>query len=165
VVKTEKKYEQQMFLYDLDDEFLLNVFSYLDTAEVLHVAQICKYAFKRVVILFGIESTVLLPEWGIRPDRRSLEEQQKNATTSVGNLQAPPTPDRLSIKADAATGTPDRKGASAGAIAQGPGGAVAMAPSAAAAAPAPSSLPAPADPPGLTKEIIDVLIKKLTRKL
>mmetsp|Transcript_76171 Transcript_76171/g.149438 ORF Transcript_76171/g.149438 Transcript_76171/m.149438 type:complete len:534 (+) Transcript_76171:61-1662(+) len=146
----EEKREQQMFLYDLDDEFLLNVFSYLDTVEVLSVASMCKYSFKRVVALFAIDSAVLQPEWGIRPDQKALLASQKEQSvhsdtpTAAGtapdnNNNVPSTPDRSVMKVSTTVpATPESKVVSA----------VSTAPA--------------QEGPGLTKEIIDVLIKKLT---
>lgn len=46
----------KLSLIDLEDIVLLNIFSFLDTYDVISAAQICKSLYTRVDILFGIES-------------------------------------------------------------------------------------------------------------
>ena len=153
--KKKEKQEQQMFLYDLDDEFLLNVFSYLDTVEVLHVAEVCKYAFKRVVVLFQMDSSIAVPEWGIRPDRRALQNKVSEQSTGTPERSVPKLASSGSLNSD----TPDRKPAGT-TVSSFPF----QVPAFTSTAPVTAPAPPPAEGPGLTKEIIDVLIKKLTRK-
>ncbi|KAJ1417779.1 hypothetical protein B484DRAFT_146668 [Ochromonadaceae sp. CCMP2298] len=124
--------EQLFFLYDLEDESLMHIFSYLDTVEVLHIAQVCKFVLVRVDRLFGIESSVIQPEWETRPtaaDRQLLLQAQAQAQAQA------------EIQAQAAIQAQKQIQGQA----QGQGG----------------GQVGPADPI-LSKEIIDVLIKKLT---
>lgn len=148
--------EQQMFLYDLDDEFLLHIFSYFDEgSEVLNVAHSCRHFFSRVNALFDIPNPLVQPEWSLRPRRYALPAPAQPATNAT-----PSTPERAS-KAPSSAPTPDR--ANALAASKGPPSAVPAVPPAPAGNAVPPAAPAPQDPV-LTKEIIDVLIKKLTRK-
>lgn len=48
----------KMTFLDLDDEKLLQVFTFLDTGDVIATAQTCKSLYTRVDALFGIESSV-----------------------------------------------------------------------------------------------------------
>lgn len=56
-------------LYDLSDEAQLLVFSFLETNEVLAIAQVCRKAYKRIDSLFGMESSIITPEWDLPPPR------------------------------------------------------------------------------------------------
>lgn len=143
--------EQQIFLYDMDDETLMNVFSYLVTEEVIHSAQVCKYMLKKVYILFSIESTMVLPEWGDRPDRKALLEKAARASTAPA-LSAAPDRSAVSTATNSVPNTPSRNSVnntSNGNISAALGG-------------PPAGSEATSHEPALTKEIIGVLIKKLT---
>jgi hypothetical protein len=180
------KPEQEMFVYDLDDEFLMSVFAFMDTPDILNVASTCKYLSIRVVNMFAMESAVARPEWAVRPDRQALLAQAASQTTdtissvTAGTAAVPATPDRGAVTSSKTNSTPERKSAlgavassitatlaalplTASASAKGdtaaPGTAQGTAPAPMPAAP--SLTPAPVET-GLTKEIIDVLIKKLT---
>jgi hypothetical protein len=180
------KAEQEMFVYDLDDEFLMSVFAFMDTPDILNVASSCKYLSIRVVNMFAMESAVARPEWAVRPDRQALLAQAVSNTTdavltvTAGTAVVPATPDRGAINSSKTNSTPERKSA-LGAVASSITATLAALPltsSASAkgdtAAPGTAQGPAPAPMPaapsltpapvetGLTKEIIDVLIKKLT---
>lgn len=150
--------EQQMFLYDLDDEFLLNVYSYLETVDIIHCAQVNKYLLKKIYIQFEIESTLVQAEWGVRPDRKVLLEQQQQAAASVAS-----TPMDASGKGHSRSGTNSPLRNATPVPESGKVGGVLPV---ASAVGAPAMVAQPAVPEvALTKEIIDVLIKKLTRKL
>jgi hypothetical protein len=181
------KPEQQMFVYDLDDEFLMSVFAFMDTPDILNVASTCKYLSIRVVNMFAMDSAVARPEWAVRPDRQALLAQAASQSTdpisTAGTAVVPATPDRSAINSSKTNSTPERKSAlgavassitatlaalplTSSASAKGdtaaPGTAQGTAPAPMPAAP--SLTPAPVET-GLTKEIIDVLIKKLTGTL
>jgi hypothetical protein len=183
------KPEQQMFVYDLDDEFLMSVFAFMDTPDILNVASTCKYLSIRVVNMFAMDSAVARPEWAVRPDRQALLAQAATqstdaiSTVTAGTAVVPATPDRSAINSSKTNSTPERKSAlgavassitatlaalplTSSASAKGdtaaPGTAQGTAPAPMPAAP--SLTPAPVET-GLTKEIIDVLIKKLTGKI
>jgi hypothetical protein len=179
------KPEQEMFVYDLDDEFLMSVFAFMDTPDILNVASTCKYLSIRVVNMFAMDSAVARPEWAVRPDRQALLAQAASQTTdTISSVTAgtavPATPDRGAVTSSKTNSTPERKSAlgavassitatlaalpltssaSAKGDAAAPGTAQGTAPAPMPAAP--SLTPAPVET-GLTKEIIDVLIKKLT---
>jgi hypothetical protein len=186
VLQPAPKPEQEMFVYDLDDEFLMSVFAFMDTPDILNVASTCKYLSIRVVNMFAMDSAVARPEWAVRPDRQALLAQAASQTTdavstvTAGTAAVPATPDRGAINSGKTNSTPERKSAlgavassitatlaalplTASASAKGdtaaPGTAQGTAPAPMPAAP--SLTPAPVET-GLTKEIIDVLIKKLT---
>lgn len=149
--------EQEMFLYDLDDEFLLHIFSYFDEgSEVLNVAHSCRHFFSRVNALFEIPNPLVQPEWSLRPRRHALP------ATSVATTAAPSTPERGTKTASSAL-TPDKARALDTAQAGNKGVPVPAPAPGVAISVAPPAAPVPQDPV-LTKEIIDVLIKKLTRK-
>jgi hypothetical protein len=57
----------------LDNETILNTFSYLNTIEVLNFAQSCRMMFKRVNQLFGMESLLKMESW---------ESDYQNSTSS-----------------------------------------------------------------------------------
>lgn len=157
--------EQQMFLYDLDDEFLLHVYSYLETVDIIHCAQVNRFLLKKIYIQFDIESTLVQAEWGVRPDRKALLEQQQAVANAAPPPPAPAAEPAVKGPASSsgastplrnATPVPDNgklpivsaEGAQGSSIASSS-----------------SMVPQPAvAEPALTKEIIDVLIKKLTRK-
>jgi len=148
--------EQQMFLYDLDDEFLLNVYSYLETVDIIHCAQVNRYLLKKIYIQFEIESTLVQAEWGVRPDRKALLEQQQRLQQATATVASTPVDVSGKGPTPSGSGSPLRNATPAPAPENGKaGGAVS----------APAMLAQPVVPEvALTKEIIDVLIKKLTRK-
>lgn len=61
------------FLSELEDDLLLQLFSFLNTKEVLHAAEVSRYVFKRVDKLFGIDSSLVVDSWGIKPIESSDE--------------------------------------------------------------------------------------------
>ena len=73
------------FLAELDDEILLQVFSFLSTIEVLHSAEVNRYVFKRVVTLFGIDSQVIKEDWGIKnhANKINISETNRNIVTNT----------------------------------------------------------------------------------
>lgn len=76
------------FLAELDDEILLQVFSFLSTIEVLHSAEVNRYVFKRVVTLFGIDSQVIKEDWGIKNNANKINISETNRNI-VTNTSAP----------------------------------------------------------------------------
>ena len=153
-VEVSKK-EQQMFLYDLDDEFLMNVFSYLETVEVIHCAQMNKYMLKKVYILFEIESTMVQPEWSIRPDQKVLQleaaQQQPQSThMTQGSTNAS---GQASVSKPSVSAPASNNNTAASSSVPSPSSAVAT----------PSFAVAP-EPIQMSKEVVDALTKKLTRK-
>lgn len=68
---TEKTIPRLVQVSDLDDNILLNIFSYLQTIEVLQFAQVSRYIYFRVDKIFGIESGIVKPEWGVKPIQSS----------------------------------------------------------------------------------------------
>lgn len=64
-LKTRKKRKAHFNLFlRLSDSQLLEVYSFLQTMEVVNAAQVCRAVFARVDSLFGMESgTVKRPEW------------------------------------------------------------------------------------------------------
>uniref|UniRef100_A0A7S3LZC2 F-box domain-containing protein n=1 Tax=Spumella elongata TaxID=89044 RepID=A0A7S3LZC2_9STRA len=150
-VETLKK-EQQMFLYDLDDEFLMNVFSYLETVEVLHCAQMNKYMVKKVYILFEIESTMVQPEWSIRPDQKALQleaaQQQPQTQMTQGSTNAS---GQASVNKPSGSAPASNNNTAASSSVASPSSAVAT----------PSFAVAP-EPIQMSKEVVDALTKKLT---
>jgi len=159
VVEMPKK-EQQMFLYDLDDEFLMNVFSYLDTVEVIHCAQMNKYMLKKVYILFEIESTMVQPEWSIRPDQKTLLQE---AAQQQKQLQQQPQNAPLTPQGSNNTSAQTQVTKPGGSIPVTNNNAVASSTVAPPAATTPSFAVAP-EPIQMSKEVVDALTKKLTRK-
>jgi len=75
------------FLIHLDDPLLLAVFSFLETKDVIWAAQTCRYVFKRVDTLFGIESQIVRPEWGQEPIYPTVPSTAQ-APTSSGSQSA-----------------------------------------------------------------------------
>eukprot|EP01038_Epipyxis_sp_PR26KG_P012277 gene12277-16465_t len=74
------------FLFDLEEPLLLQIFSFLNTGEVLAAAQVCRYVYKRVDAIFGIDSTIVKPEWGIRPGSISTEKLLSNNEDNNSNI-------------------------------------------------------------------------------
>jgi hypothetical protein len=146
--------EQQMFLYDLDDNLLLAVFPYLETSEVLNVSQVCRYMLQKIYLLFGMEMSLIVPEWGVRPDRAALLEAQAQTQEEQRKKQGTPA-------IAAAVVTAQTQAPSAQITAQIAAQITAPAP---AFAPASASAPTP-EPVMLTKEIADSLTKKLNGKI
>jgi hypothetical protein len=145
-------------LYDLDDNLLLAVFPYLETSEVLNVSQVCRYMLQKIYLLFGMEMSLIVPEWGVRPDRAALLEAQTQAQTQEEQRKKQGTP---AIAAAAVTA--QAQAPSAQITAQIAAQITAPAP-ASAFAPASASAPTP-EPVMLTKEIADSLTKKLNGKI
>lgn len=66
VVATEAKVRKPpMLLFNMPEESLLLIFSFLETAEVLNYAQVCRFVYRRVDTIFGTESSLVKPDWGI----------------------------------------------------------------------------------------------------
>lgn len=55
--------QRAMVFVALEDSSLLEIFSYLQTEDVISMAQISKYMFARVDDLFGIGSGLIQPHW------------------------------------------------------------------------------------------------------
>ena len=81
-----KKKIQVLFFYDLKDESLLEIFSFLQTHEVLYTAQVCRFMYKRVDGLFGIDSQIITTSWGERPKPPSADDEDRStsAATTAG---------------------------------------------------------------------------------
>ena len=75
------------FLAELDDELLLQVFSFLSTIEVLSSAEVNKYVFKRVVTLFGIDSQVVKEDWGVK-NKSNSSNNSKIVSSAITNNPA-----------------------------------------------------------------------------
>lgn len=72
-------------LADLEEVPLLNVFSYLSTAEVLNTAQVNKFFFRRVDVIFGTDSKLVKEDWADRPPCFGGQEKTiKNDDPSSG---------------------------------------------------------------------------------
>ena len=76
------------FLAELDDELLLQVFSFLSTIEVLSSAEVNKYVFKRVVTLFGIDSQVVKEDWGIK-NKSNNSNNSEIVRSAIANSNTP----------------------------------------------------------------------------
>jgi hypothetical protein len=89
--KIEDHKEVHTLLVDFENDIiLLQIFSYLNTTEVLNAAQCNRFVFKRVDTLFGIDSKLALEEWSIKSSKVSVETNNGNvksvtdgATTTV----------------------------------------------------------------------------------
>jgi hypothetical protein len=83
------------FLSELEDDLLLQLFSFLNTKEVLHAAEVSRYVFKRVDKLFGIESSLVVDSWGIKPIESTdevitdIKNDQNNSTNITTELSSP----------------------------------------------------------------------------
>lgn len=67
------KKKTKKFLIHLGDQMLLEIFSFLETQDVLRAAQVCRFVFKRVDTLFGIESQIAKAEWAVEPPDFELD--------------------------------------------------------------------------------------------
>jgi hypothetical protein len=72
-VPTSRKRHVKKFLFHLEDKLLLEIFAFLETQDVLRAAQVCRFVFKRVDTLFGIESQIAKAEWAIEPAEQEHE--------------------------------------------------------------------------------------------
>mmetsp|Transcript_22796 Transcript_22796/g.38040 ORF Transcript_22796/g.38040 Transcript_22796/m.38040 type:complete len:546 (-) Transcript_22796:56-1693(-) len=170
-------HKQEFYLYDLEDDFLLQIFSYLDTMEVLHVAQVCKFVFKRVDDLFSIESNLIKPEWCVRPDQamllRQQQEQEQQQQQEAGKDSNPPCEATNSSSGSGVSGasisinglmnrfiTADSRVSSDADMSSA--SSTASTTAAATTAITATTASAASESPVLTKEIVDVLIKKLS---
>lgn len=81
------KAEQRQFLFDLEEKLLLEMFSFLETVEVLSAAQVCRFVYKRVDTMFGIDSAIVKPEWGVRDVPRIVEQANRDAVEAHSTLQ------------------------------------------------------------------------------
>ena len=80
--KIEDHKEVHTLLVDFENDIiLLQIFSYLNTTEVLNAAQCNRFVFKRVDTLFGIDSKLALEEWSIKSSKVSVE-------TNIGNVKS-----------------------------------------------------------------------------
>jgi hypothetical protein len=92
----------KMNFLDLDDEKLLQVFTFLDTGDVIATAQTCKSLYTRVDVLFGIESGVAQ---GLTLDAPATQEGGDSGV-SVGKAmsaeakEAPSAPDKMMQQLD-----------------------------------------------------------------
>lgn len=79
------------FLVHLEDKLLMNIFSFLETQDVLRAAQVCRFVFKRVDTLFGIESQIAKDEWNIEPPDEyeiitpQTQSQSQSTSESINN--------------------------------------------------------------------------------
>lgn len=77
--KIEDHKEVHTLLVDFENDIiLLQIFSYLNTTEVLNAAQCNRFVFKRVDTLFGIDSKLALEEWSIKSSKVSVETNNGN---------------------------------------------------------------------------------------
>jgi len=83
--KIDDNKESRILLVDFENDLiLLQIFSYLNTTEVLNAAQSNRFIFKRVDSLFGIDSKLALEEWSIKSSKHSVETT--NVNVKNGNL-------------------------------------------------------------------------------
>jgi len=76
---------QVLYVYDIVDNQLLTIFSYLQTIEVLSVTQICKYMYQRVDLLFSIDSNIIQLDWKIRPINRNKITTNNSYSSNYSN--------------------------------------------------------------------------------
>jgi len=73
------KISSHTLLIDFEEDIiLLQIFSYLNTNEVLNAAQCNRFIFKRVDTLFGIDSKLALVEWSIKTSSNSIITTNSN---------------------------------------------------------------------------------------
>lgn len=61
--RVDNKQKKRIIFLDLEDEFILHTFSYLEAMDVMSTAQICRSFFRRIDVIFGIESQILRDSW------------------------------------------------------------------------------------------------------
>jgi len=74
-------------LLALDNDVLLNTFSFLTTVEVLNFAQSCRMLFRRVNQLFGMESQVAMNRWTEDFDRFISSRINGNNKVSSSSIE------------------------------------------------------------------------------
>jgi polyhydroxyalkanoate synthesis regulator phasin len=78
-------------LLRLQDSPLLHIFSFLQTEEVLNFAQSCRFVYFRIDGIFGIESTIVKPDWGVysesMTDNLTIQQKQHDLTTVSASIQ------------------------------------------------------------------------------
>ncbi|CAE7695141.1 unnamed protein product, partial [Symbiodinium microadriaticum] len=72
------------FLVHAEDKLLLLMFSFLETKDVIYAAQVCRFTFKRVDTLFGIDSPTARAEWAVEPPLVGRRAEDSAITSSVG---------------------------------------------------------------------------------
>lgn len=81
--------ESHTLLIDFDEDIvLLQIFSYLNTNEVLNAAQCNRFIFKRVDTLFGIDSKLALVEWSIKSSSSSSIYSKTKSINDNDNTNA-----------------------------------------------------------------------------
>lgn len=102
--------ERGRILCHLEDRMLLEVFSFLETAEVLNTAQVCRFFYKRVDSLFGTESAVV-KQWS----QEELSNGHSGADAeAVVPASSPAPPAAVAVEAAAPAVTAAAAGSSAG---------------------------------------------------
>ena len=81
--KIDENKESYTLLDFESDLILLQIFSYLNTTEVLNAAQSNRFIFKRVDTLFGIDSKLALEEWSIKSSKSVVEIANDNVKNST----------------------------------------------------------------------------------
>lgn len=72
-----------------NDIILLQIFSYLNTTEVLNAALSNRFVFKRVDTLFGIDSKLALEEWSIKSSKSHVETVNDKGKSDVAPIVIP----------------------------------------------------------------------------
>jgi hypothetical protein len=150
-----------MVFVALEDASVLEIFSYLQTEDVISIAQVSKYMFARVDDLFGIGSSLIQPHWR-EPyvPSRSLPAATLAAATATGAALVPPlghSGQGAAVAPAEITGSPGSLTLSSLVLPDAPSGSLGGGGGAAAAAAAGSSVL-------LSAAMAEQLSKKLTGK-
>ena len=80
-----KQPESPCILSDLEDTELLEILTFLDTAEVLAAAQANRFVFTRVDEMFSLESKIAKPYWKVK--KGDEEDVEKEDDAKEGSLE------------------------------------------------------------------------------
>lgn len=72
-------------IHELDGPLLLNVFSFLQTADILASAQVSKFIYAKVYKLFGIDSRTVAENWSIKPSATNSSSSLPRSAPSVAS--------------------------------------------------------------------------------